>query len=229
MFQEISGSYWLIYQKVILIKSSELGINTSRFHQLKDRKFKGFVIITTNSTMKFSTVLLSTSFALLATASPVAEALPWAKANPQAAAAAQAFADAHAEAIAIGHPDPTAYALAASADDCASVTCHMNCGLMIVAGEDCSENEDNSYAGPYTPGCLCNDAKDTTFQSYYDACMDCGWTLWKYYSGYLSSALDDCHSSYTTISTEPTGTSRCSTTLTDSYTVDTGINYSTYI
>lgn len=177
----------------------------------------------------FSTALIASSLALLATANPVAEALPWAKANPQAAAAAQAFADAYAEAVAMAHPDPKAYALAASADDCADVTCHMNCGMMIIAGQACSENEEDNYSGPYTAGCLCDSAKDTDFQKYYDACMDCGWTLWKYYSPYLTSALDNCHSSFSTISTTPTGTSRCSTTLTDSYTKDTSINYSTYV
>ncbi|CCH43651.1 putative secreted protein [Wickerhamomyces ciferrii] len=178
--------------------------------------------------MQFSKVLLTASLALLSAASPIAEALPWAKANPQAAAAAQAYADAYAEAVAIAHPDPKAYALAASADDCADVQCHMNCGLMIVAGQDCSENSEDNYSGPYTSGCLCNAEGSTKFQSYYDACMDCGWTLWKYYSVYLQPALEECHKDFPSVSTEPTGTSRCSTTLTDEYTKETDINYTTF-
>ncbi|ONH66449.1 hypothetical protein BON22_3745 [Cyberlindnera fabianii] len=179
--------------------------------------------------MKFSTALISTAIASFAVAAPSAESLPWARANPQAMAAAEAYAAAYAEAEAIGHADPEAYALAASADDCASVTCHMACGLMIIAGQSCSENTENNYNGPYEDGCLCGNTI-TSFKTWYNSCMDCGWTLWKYYSGYLENALIQCAAENPDYpATEPTGTSRCSTTLTDSYTVDTNINYSTYI
>lgn len=204
-------------------------VNKFHFFQLIYNDFLSSTHLNNCLIMKFSTALIASSLALLASAKPIADALPWAQANPQAAAAAQAYADAYAEAIAIAHPDPEAYALAASADDCADVTCHMNCGMMIIAGQACSENENDNYSGPYTPGCLCDDAKDTNFQKYYDACMNCGWTLWKYYSPYLEPALKDCHASYPSISTEPTGTSRCSTTLTNSYTKETDINYSSFI
>ncbi|CAM9023539.1 unnamed protein product [Wickerhamomyces anomalus] len=156
-------------------------------------------------------------------ATPDALALPWAHANPQAYAAAQAYADAYAEAIAIGHPDPEAYALAASDDDCATIACHASCGLLIIAGTECSLNSENTYAGPYNKTCLCEDGTD--FINYYTPCMDCGWTLWKYYGGYVSSALAACE----TLSTEPTGTLRCSTTLTDSYTIDTSIQGCSYL
>ncbi|ONH66458.1 hypothetical protein BON22_3748 [Cyberlindnera fabianii] len=177
--------------------------------------------------MKFSTAILTAAIAAIVTAAPSAEPLPWAKANPQASAAAQAYADAFAEAVAIGHADPEAYALAASADDCATIACHAACGQMIIAGQACSKGE-NTFGGPYITGCLCG-SSDTEFLSFYDACMDCGWTLWKYYSPYLAEALGECHDEDSQYSTEPTGTSRCSTTLTDSYTMDTGINYSTYL
>ncbi|CAM9023541.1 unnamed protein product [Wickerhamomyces anomalus] len=154
---------------------------------------------------------------------PEADALPWAQANPQAYAAANAYADAYAEAVAIAHPDPEAYALAASADDCASIACHASCGLLIIAGTDCSLNSENTYAGPYNTTCLCSSG--SSFLQYYTPCMDCGWTLWKYYGGYVSSALAACK----TLSTEPTGTLRCSTTLTDSYTIDTSIQGCSYL
>lgn len=174
--------------------------------------------------MQFSVLASSaliTIFSTVGLASPVADPLPWANANPQAAAAAHAFAEAHAEAVAIGHPDPKGYALAASADDCASVECHMHCGMMIVYGENCSQNQENHYAGPYDQDCLCSTGSD--FMSEYAACMDCGWTLWKYYSPYLTSALEAC----STLSTEPTGTSRCSTTLSSSYSFDPSIQPTT--
>jgi len=148
---------------------------------------------------------------------PDAIALPWAQANPQAFAAANAYADAYADAIAIAHPDPEGYALAASADDCATIACHASCGLLIMAGTGCSENTEDTYQGPYNTTCLCSAGSD--FNKYYAPCMECGWTLWKYYGGYVSSALAACQ----TMSTEPTGTLRCSTTLTDSYTIETGI------
>ncbi|ODQ56858.1 hypothetical protein WICANDRAFT_98115 [Wickerhamomyces anomalus NRRL Y-366-8] len=158
-----------------------------------------------------------------AVAIPEAIALPWAQANPQAYAAANAYADAYAEAVAIAHPDPEAYALAASADDCASISCHASCGLLIIEGQACSQNSENSYSGPYNTTCLCSSG--SKFLQYYAPCMDCGWTLWKYYGGYVSSALAACE----TLSTEPTGTLRCSTTLTDSYSIDTGIQGCSYL
>jgi hypothetical protein len=178
--------------------------------------------------MKFSTALLATLTASLTFASPIADALPWANANPQAKAAAQAYADAYAEAVAVGHADPEAFALAASEDDCADITCHMNCGFMIIKGQECSLNEADTYSGPYEDGCLCGTA-DTEFLSYYDACMDCGWTLWKYYSVYLVPALQQCQveDAGANVQTEPTGTSRCSTTLSGTYTKDTSIDIST--
>ncbi|CDR41553.1 CYFA0S07e03444g1_1 [Cyberlindnera fabianii] len=163
-------------------------------------------------------VAVSGAMALGAAApAPQPEALPWANANPAAAAAAVAFADAYAEAVAIAHPDPEAYALAASEDDCATIGCHASCGMLIIYGSACSENKENQYAGPYNTTCLCAD--DSKFVKQYPSCMNCGWTLWKYYGGYVSSALAACG----TLSTEPTGTLRCSTTLTDSYTIDTGL------
>lgn len=180
--------------------------------------------------MKFSTRLsipfiLAASFVsqTAAIAVPKADALPWAQANPQANAAANAYADAYAEAVAIAHPDPEAYALAASADDCASISCHASCGLLIIEGQACSTNTENTYAGPYNTSCLCSSG--SSFLQYYAPCMDCGWTLWKYYGGYVSSALAACGS----LATEPTGTSRCSTTLTDSYTIDTSIQGCSYL
>lgn len=180
--------------------------------------------------MKFSTRLsipfiLAVSFVsqTAAIAVPKADALPWAQANPQANAAANAYADAYAEAVAIAHPDPEAYALAASADDCASISCHASCGLLIIEGQACSTNTENTYAGPYNTSCLCSSG--SSFLQYYAPCMDCGWTLWKYYGGYVSSALAACGS----LATEPTGTSRCSTTLTDSYTIDTSIQGCSYL
>ncbi|CCH43873.1 putative threonine-rich GPI-anchored glycoprotein [Wickerhamomyces ciferrii] len=167
------------------------------------------------------------SLGLLATiasaiAAPKAEAIPWASANPHAAAAANAFADAYAEAIALAHPDPEAYAYAASADDCATIGCHASCGLLIVAGQECSKNTENTFQGPYNTTCLCS--AGSQFNQYYAPCMNCGWTLWKYYGGYVSSALAACE----TLSTEPTGTLRCSTTLTDSYTIDTSMRACEY-
>ncbi|ODV74031.1 uncharacterized protein CYBJADRAFT_172790, partial [Cyberlindnera jadinii NRRL Y-1542] len=151
-----------------------------------------------------------------------AHALPWADANPYASAAAEAYAEAYAEAVAIAHPDPEAYALAASADDCATIACHASCGLMIMGGSECTLNTTNSYAGPYNTTCLCS--SDSSLNKYYASCMNCGWTLWKYYGPYVSEALAACE----TLSTEPTGTLRCSTTLTDEYVVDTGINACDY-
>lgn len=177
--------------------------------------------------MKFTLALAAIAASVSAIAVPKAQA--WADATPEGAAVAAAYADAYAEAIAIGHADPAAYAEAASTDDCADYTCHMNCGLMIVAGQACSTNTANTFEGPYKGDCLCNDDKSTDFQSYYDACMDCGWTLWKYYGGYLADALAQCNADYPTISTEPTGTSRCATTVTSSYTTDPNINYSTFV
>jgi hypothetical protein len=172
--------------------------------------------------MKYQYVVSALALATNALAAPSADALPWAKANPQAGAAAQAYADAYAEAEAIGHADPQAYALAANADDCASIACHASCGLLIIEGQSCSKNTDNTYEGPYDESCLCSD--DSSFMKYYSPCMDCGWTLWKYYGVYVESALSACG-----LSTEPTGTSRCSTTLTDEYTPDYNINGCTYL
>jgi hypothetical protein len=155
-----------------------------------------------------------------ANAAADADALPWANANPQAQAAAQAYADAYAEAQAIGHPDPEAFALAASEDDCASIACHAACGMLIIYGTDCAA--DGGYTGPYDTDCLCS--ADSNFIKQYPACMECGWTLWKYYSGYVTDALAACG----TLSTEPTGTLRCSTTLTDIYTPDTDLQACEY-
>lgn len=149
-------------------------------------------------------------------AKPFAEADPlaWAVANPYAEAAAQAYAQALAEAMAISHPDPEAYALAASADDCATIGCHAACGYLILDGAACSENDTDTYSGPYNTTCLCS--SDGHFLERYPSCMECGWTLWKYYGPYVSSALEAC----STLSTGPTGTLKCSTTLSESYTRD---------
>ena len=157
-----------------------------------------------------------------ADADAIADSLPWSRANSFAEAAAIAYSNAYSEAIAIAHPDPEAYALAASADDCASIGCHASCGLLIIEGQKCSTNDENSYSGPYNTTCLC--PSDTSFMKYYAPCMNCGWTLWKYYGGYVSSALAACG----TLSTEPTGTLRCSTTLTDVYSIDTGLQACEY-
>ncbi|CCH41986.1 putative secreted protein [Wickerhamomyces ciferrii] len=167
--------------------------------------------------MLLSTLLTTSFFTLIsakASALPDAHALGWAKANPQAEAAAQAYADAYAEAIALAHPDPQAYALAASADDCASLGCHAACGYLILDGAACSQNETDQYSGPYNETCLCSE--DSHFMDRYPGCMECGWTLWKYYGPYVTQALEAC----STLSTEPTGTLRCSTTLSESYTKD---------
>lgn len=161
--------------------------------------------------MRLSTVVYS--LASLAIVSAEAVALPWANANPRAAAAAKAFAEAFAEAEAIGHADPEAYAMAASDDDCADISCHAACGYLILNGQSCSLNTTDTYSGPYDSSCLCG--SDSNFMKRYPACMDCGWTLWKYYGGYLENALEACN-----LLTEPTGTQRCSITLTDSYTID---------
>ncbi|ODQ61111.1 hypothetical protein WICANDRAFT_61681 [Wickerhamomyces anomalus NRRL Y-366-8] len=160
--------------------------------------------------------LLLASLISLSLANPFAEADPlaWADANPYAEAAAEAYAKALAEAMAIAHPDPEAYALAASADDCATIGCHAACGYLIIDGSACSENKTDSYSGPYNTTCLC--ASDGHFMNRYPSCMECGWTLWKYYGPYVTSALEAC----STLSTEPTGTLRCSTTLSQSYTKD---------
>lgn len=173
--------------------------------------------------MKFQILASIVAGLSLVSASPVAEALPWAQANPQAAAAANAYADAYAEAVALAHPDPEAYALAASADDCASISCHASCGLLIIEAQSCSQNKENSYSGPYNETCLCS--SDSKFIQYYSPCMDCGWTLWKYYGVYVTSALEACK----TLSTEPTGTSRCSTTLEGTYTPDYNIQGCSYL
>ncbi|CAM9011511.1 unnamed protein product [Wickerhamomyces anomalus] len=173
--------------------------------------------------MKFQILASIVTGLSLVSASPVAEALPWAQANPQAAAAANAYADAYAEAVALAHPDPEAYALAASADDCASISCHASCGLLIIEAQSCSQNKENSYSGPYNQTCLCS--SDSKFIQYYSPCMDCGWTLWKYYGVYVTSALEACK----TLSTEPTGTSRCSTTLEGTYTPDYNIQGCSYL
>lgn len=173
--------------------------------------------------MKFQILASIVAGLSLVSASPVAEALPWAQANPQAAAAANAYADAYAEAVALAHPDPEAYALAASADDCASISCHASCGLLIIEAQSCSQNKENSYSGPYNETCLCS--SNSKFIQYYSPCMDCGWTLWKYYGVYVTSALEACK----TLSTEPTGTSRCSTTLEGTYTPDYNIQGCSYL
>ncbi|ONH67880.1 hypothetical protein BON22_2766 [Cyberlindnera fabianii] len=152
--------------------------------------------------MQFTRFALAAVAAKVVSAAASPEALPWANANPQAAGAAAAYADAYAEAIAIAHPDPEAYALAASADDCASIACHAACGMLIIYGSDCTTNKENQYAGPYNTTCLCSEGSD--FINQYPTCMECGWTLWKYYGGYVSSALEACG----TLSTEPTGTLR---------------------
>ncbi|CDR46840.1 CYFA0S26e00672g1_1 [Cyberlindnera fabianii] len=164
------------------------------------------------STMLFQSLVTLASAASLVAASP--NALPWAQANPEAAAAAEAYAQAYAEAKAIAHPDPEAYALAASADDCASIGCHAACGYLILNGAACSTNTTDTYSGPYNTTCLCSEG--SKFLQRYTPCMECGWTLWKYYGPYVSDALAAC----STLSTEPTGTLRCSTTLTDSYSKD---------
>ncbi|ONH67879.1 hypothetical protein BON22_2765 [Cyberlindnera fabianii] len=132
--------------------------------------------------MQFTRFALAALAAKVVSAAASPEALPWANANPQAAGAAAAYADAYAEAIAIAHPDPEAYALAASADDCASIACHAACGMLIIYGSACTSNTENQYAGPYNTTCLCSD--DSDFIKQYPACMNCGWTLWKYYGGY---------------------------------------------
>jgi len=173
--------------------------------------------------MKYQIIASIAAGLYLVSASPAADALPWAQANPQANAAANAYADAYAEAIAIAHPDPEAYALAASADDCASIACHASCGSLIIEGQACSQNSEDSYSGPYNSSCLCS--SDSKFMQYYSPCLECGWTLWKYYSAYVTSALEAC----STLSTEPTGTARCSTTLTDSYTPDFDIDGCSYL
>ncbi|ODV72321.1 uncharacterized protein CYBJADRAFT_185797 [Cyberlindnera jadinii NRRL Y-1542] len=142
------------------------------------------------------------------------DAVPWADAVPEANAVAQAYAEAYAEALAIAHPDPQAYALAASEDDCATFSCHAACGYLILDAQACSINETDTYSGPYNTTCLCSDGSN--FLERYPSCMECGWTLWKYYGVYVTEALAAC----STLSTEPTGTLRCSTTLTDSYTKD---------
>ncbi|CEP22913.1 unnamed protein product [Cyberlindnera jadinii] len=159
-----------------------------------------------------------------------AKSLPMADAIPAAKAAADAYAEAYSEAIALGHPEPEAFALAASADDCATFQCHAVCGTMIIAAQGCSMDQ-SSFTGPYTEDCICSDP-DSTFMDNYNACMDCGWTLWKYYGPYLTAALEQCQidvGTSTDIATEPTGTSRCSTTLSSSYSLDPNINYSTYL
>lgn len=167
-------------------------------------------------------VLLTATLASLSLASPFADPDPfadadplaWADANPHAEAAAEAYAQALAEAMALAHPDPEAYALAASADDCATIGCHAACGYLILDGSACSENKTDTYSGPYNTTCLCS--SDSHFLQRYPGCMECGWTLWKYYGPYVTSALEAC----STLSTEPTGTLRCSTTLSESYSKD---------
>ena len=152
----------------------------------------------------------------------IAESLPWARANSHAASAAKSYAQAYAHALSMGYPDPEAYALAQSEDQCATIACHASCGLMIIEGQRCSLNTENSFWGPHNSTCLC--APDSPFLEYYPPCMECGWTLWKYYSAYVIEALQACE----TLSTEPTGTSRCSTTLTDIYTPDWEIDACLY-
>ncbi|ODV76486.1 uncharacterized protein CYBJADRAFT_182650 [Cyberlindnera jadinii NRRL Y-1542] len=172
--------------------------------------------------MFFTRFLATATIAALVNAAPNADAIPWAKANPHAAAAARAYADAYAEAEAIGHADPEAYAMAASEDQCADIACHAACGLLIIEGQKCSRNTENSYLGPHDSECLC--PSDSEFMTYYPSCMNCGWTLWKYYGPYVTDALRACPG----LSTEPTGTSRCSTTLTDIYTPDYAIRACDY-
>lgn len=172
--------------------------------------------------MLFKTLLTSSIFFQLikseAIALPEGDALAWAdawgSAIPESEAASEAFSSAYAEAIAIAHPDPLAYAMAASADDCATIACHAACGYLILDGSACSLNKTDTYSGPYNTTCLCSDG--SKFMDRYPSCMDCGWTLWKYYGPYVSEALEAC----STLSTEPTGTLRCSTTLSESYTKD---------
>lgn len=173
--------------------------------------------------MKYQIVASTLALAAIALAAPSADALPWANANSQAAAAAKAYADAYAEAEAIGHADPDAFALAASADDCASIACHAACGLLIIEAQSCSGNSENTYKGPYDTSCLCSEG--SAFMSHYAPCMECGWTLWKYYGVYVEDALAACPG----LSTEPTGTLRCSTTLTDAYTPDYNIEGCSYL
>lgn len=115
-------------------------------------------------------------------------------------------------------------------DLCATYECHEACGLMIIEGQKCSENMTDTFSGPYTPGCVCNEDAPTPFQEHYSECLECGWTLWKYYSPYLSEALVQCAKDFPRLAaTEPTGTLRCTTTLSETYTRDPDINYSTFL
>jgi hypothetical protein len=216
----------VLYLRYVYKHLSSLNASLLAFPLYNHNYFTG--ILSHNSTMVSISTPSLLSVAVFATSTLAAAVpIPHALSNPVAAPIAQAYVDAYAEAVAIGNQDPEAYAQAASDDDCASFSCHLSCGQMIVTGQACSM--DGSYTGPYIDGCLCDSTGNTDFLSYYNACMDCGWTLWKYYSPYLSPALEACNAEFPQYSTTPTGTSRCSTTLTSSYSVDTDINYSTYL
>ncbi|ODV70588.1 uncharacterized protein CYBJADRAFT_109639, partial [Cyberlindnera jadinii NRRL Y-1542] len=81
-------------------------------------------------------------------------------------------------------------AMAASADQCADIGCHANCGLMIIEGQRCSLNTTTAFWGPHNTTCLCEPG--SPFLNYYPGCMNCGWTLWKYYGAYVTDALRAC-------------------------------------
>lgn len=119
-------------------------------------------------------------------ASTISGSPPWFRANPFAEAVAMAYSNASSEAFTIAHADPKVCALVASADDCASIRNHASCGLLIIEGQKCSAKKESSCSGPYDNTCFC--PFETNLMKYYARCMSCGWTLWKFYGGYVFSA-----------------------------------------